>query len=79
MTIINVQLSIQETKNLLAYIEELEQCAGIGGSYPVIYTTIKSRLQEAQNNEANLRVCQCGSGEPWTTCNGYEWSNQYCG
>lgn len=69
MSIINVQLSIPETKSLLAYIEELEECARIGGSYNSIYTTIETRLQEAQTNEQNLRECTCGSSESWVTCN----------
>ena len=76
MTIVNVQLSISETKNLLAYIEELEECARIGGSYPQIFHTITTRLQEAQTNEQNLRECTCCSGEPWVTCSE---NTQYCG
>lgn len=54
MSVVTVNLSIDETTTLLAYIEELENSSGMGGSYPSIYTTVKERLQEAQTNEEKL-------------------------
>lgn len=55
MTIVNVQLSIPETKSLLNYIEELEELARLGGSYNQIFYTIEKRLNEAVENEKKLR------------------------
>lgn len=63
MSIINVSFSIQEAKQLLSYIHELEAELGQGGSYPEIYTKLRQRVKEARYNEESLSLVGAKNNE----------------
>jgi len=44
------------------------------GSYTDEYLSL--RLQEIEDDKANSRPCNCGSGEPWASCSV---NSSYCG
>ncbi len=39
----------------------------------------KKKKKAKKKNNPNLRPCTCGSGEPWTTCQGIDGDWSHCG